>query len=320
MSCEFTCPHCSQVMECEDEWHGLQAVCPTCGKQTTLPAAPTALALVLPPLVQVSPAQPPSEPSPSPFVPPPPAQPPSEPSPSPFVPSPSVSSPPKRSNTLFNVISCICVLLAVAGSLFFFLRPSAGEQFNRGIDCYEDGNYAEAVKWFRKAAKRGHAMAQNNLGKCYNNGQGIEQDYAEAVKWFRKAAEQDLADAETILGLRYYNGEGVRQDYAEAVKWFRKAAEQDLAEAETLLGLSYYKGEGVRQDYAEAVGWFKKSAEQGDVFGQLMLGACYFDGTGVKMDNTKAVKWLRKAYHNPKADDNVKQIARETLIDMGEKL
>ena len=36
MSFDFTCPFCSQVMQCEDEWRGRQAKCPTCGKNITL--------------------------------------------------------------------------------------------------------------------------------------------------------------------------------------------------------------------------------------------------------------------------------------------
>jgi len=37
---------------------------------------------------------------------------------------------------------------------------------------------------------RGDALAQNNLGVMYENGQGVPQDYKEAVKWYTKAAEE----------------------------------------------------------------------------------------------------------------------------------
>ena len=40
MSFAFHCPHCSQAMECEDEWHGLQAVCPHCGERITIQTRP----------------------------------------------------------------------------------------------------------------------------------------------------------------------------------------------------------------------------------------------------------------------------------------
>ena len=38
-------------------------------------------------------------------------------------------------------------------------------------------------------AKQGDPEAQFNLGLCYNNGTGIEQDYKKTVKWFLKAAK-----------------------------------------------------------------------------------------------------------------------------------
>jgi uncharacterized protein len=59
----------------------------------------------------------------------------------------------------------------------------------------------------------------------YFNGQGVRQNYAEAVKWYRKAAEQGYAWAQYNLGFMYFHGQGVPQDYAEAAKWGRKAAE-----------------------------------------------------------------------------------------------
>ena len=62
--------------------------------------------------------------------------------------------------------------------------------YNKGVEFYEQSNYAEAVKWFRKAAEQGHADAQYHLGWCYRKGEGVPQDTAEAVKWWRKAARQ----------------------------------------------------------------------------------------------------------------------------------
>ena len=47
----------------------------------------------------------------------------------------------------------------------------------------------------------------------------MPQDYAEAVRWYKKAADQGDADAQYDLGVAYYNGEGVPQDYAEAYFW-----------------------------------------------------------------------------------------------------
>jgi TPR repeat protein len=85
-------------------------------------------------------------------------------------------------------------------------------------------DYAEAVKWNRRAAEQGHAKAQYNVGFSYENGQGVLQDYAEAVKWYRRAAEQGQADAQNNLASKFYKGQGVPQNYILAHMWFNLAA------------------------------------------------------------------------------------------------
>jgi uncharacterized protein len=58
----------------------------------------------------------------------------------------------------------------------------------------------------------------------YKRGDGVTQDDAEALKWYRKAAEQGDAVAQYNLGVSYYNGEGVLQDTIAAHMWFNIAA------------------------------------------------------------------------------------------------
>ena len=67
---------------------------------------------------------------------------------------------------------------------------------------------AVVEKWYRKAAERGFAEAQNNLGLICALGRGVLQDDAEAVKWFRKAAEQGYAPAQNNLGEMRRQGRG----------------------------------------------------------------------------------------------------------------
>jgi TPR repeat protein len=172
---------------------------------------------------------------------------------------------------------------------------SPSEMWQLGIKAHDEQNYAEAVKWFRKAAEQGQSEAQYNLGWCYYDGLGVEQSYSEAVKWVRKAAEQGHTYAQNSLGFYYHNGLGVEQSYYEATKWFRKAAEQGHANAQCNLGLCYDSGQGVEQSYSEAAKWFRKAAEQGDANAQCNLGVCYEYGQGVEQNYSEAVKWYRKA-------------------------
>jgi TPR repeat protein len=41
-----------------------------------------------------------------------------------------------------------------------------------------------------KGGRSGNALAQSNLGVLYYHGWGVPQDFAEAVRWYRKAADQ----------------------------------------------------------------------------------------------------------------------------------
>ncbi|GHT48995.1 hypothetical protein AGMMS49936_11670 [Endomicrobiia bacterium] len=37
-------------------------------------------------------------------------------------------------------------------------------------------NYNKAINWIEKAAKQGHAWAQDSLGRMYYGGIGVQQD------------------------------------------------------------------------------------------------------------------------------------------------
>ena len=58
----------------------------------------------------------------------------------------------------------------------------------------------------------------------YAKGQGVPQDYAEAVKWFRKAGDQGYDSAMPMLGISYALGKGVRKDSVQSYFWFSLAA------------------------------------------------------------------------------------------------
>lgn len=51
-------------------------------------------------------------------------------------------------------------------------------------------DHAEAARWFRLAAERGHAIAQANLVRQFYMGQGVPEDYVRSYAWFALAAAQ----------------------------------------------------------------------------------------------------------------------------------
>lgn len=114
------------------------------------------------------------------------------------------------------------------------------------------------VRWLEKAARHGLAPAQFTLAKLHeDNG-----NYAEALRWYRLLAGRGDADSQNDVGHMYETGRGVPQNYAEAANWYRLAADQGNAEAQNNLGTLYAKGRGVPRDDILAYMWFALSAAQ----------------------------------------------------------
>ena len=136
----------------------------------------------------------------------------------------------------------------------------AAQTLDEAVAAYERGDYATAIRGFRKAADQGNAVGQVNLGHAYAEGRGAPQDYQEALKWYRKAAEQGYVPAQIHLGILYFEGRIVPQNYQDSVKWFRAAADQGDALGQFNLGHMYRLGHGVAQDYFQAHKWFNLAA------------------------------------------------------------
>ena len=107
---------------------------------------------------------------------------------------------------------------------------------------------AEAAKWFRVAADKGYAPAQNNLGFFYAEGRGVKKDDTEAVKWYQRAADQNYAPGQMSLGMMYTAGRGVKQSDFEALALYSSAANQGYAPAMANLAEAYAQGRGIQKD------------------------------------------------------------------------
>jgi TPR repeat protein len=71
----------------------------------------------------------------------------------------------------------------------------------------------------RPLAKQGNANAQIALGMMHQRGHGVTQSFAEAVRWYRKAAKGGYVRAYNNLGAMYEAGlGGLTRDYAAALR------------------------------------------------------------------------------------------------------
>ena len=182
--------------------------------------------------------------------------------------------------------------------------------------CYYNGknvakDYAEAFKWFQKAADNGYAEGQYRLGRMYNYGEGINKNKEIAVKLYRQAAQQGYPYAQKALGLCFEEGTGIDENQDSAKYWYDKAypqiciiAESGDLEGEYHLGNCFYFEQGVPQNYEEAVKWYRKAAEHGHSYAQNDLGFCYHYGQGVPENSEEAIKWYKKAAENGYIDAN----------------
>ncbi|WP_433988833.1 hypothetical protein SuNHUV7_26090 (plasmid) [Pseudoseohaeicola sp. NH-UV-7] len=114
--------------------------------------------------------------------------------------------------------------LTVAAALTVFGQVSWAQDFEKGLEAYNNGDYDAALEEWRPLAEQGYARTQYLLGWMYDNGLSVPSDYAEARKWYRLAAEQRDTTALNRLGVIYFYGRNVSQDYDYAFMWYSLAA------------------------------------------------------------------------------------------------
>ncbi len=166
--------------------------------------------------------------------------------------------------------------------------------------CYEQGigmqpNVAEAMRFLQSAAEKGLPMAQCFLGIRYRASVPPVQDFAQALVWYKKSADAGYGRAMMDIGLMHYNGQGTKVDYGEAMKWLKAGAAAGTPAASGFVGDMYYFGHGVPVDYALAMMHYRKAVEGEVPLPMQMIGTMYATGRGVQQDFVQAMAWYRKA-------------------------
>ena len=117
-------------------------------------------------------------------------------------------------------------------SLQVSMIVTMGIAFVVAANC-DEGVYAPlpSGKWITllQKANRGDPRAQNQVAIALVRGEGVVRDYAEAVRWQRKAAVAGYPVAQFNLGIMLYTGDGGQRDMAEAVRWFSNRGGERVA-------------------------------------------------------------------------------------------
>ena len=97
-------------------------------------------------------------------------------------------------------------------------------------------NKSTAAAWYLKGALKGNPCAQNNYGAYLE----LEREqYADALKWYERAAACGNEDSMCNIGLLYDEGRGVERNIAKAREWWEQAVEQGCQKSETMLKLTH---------------------------------------------------------------------------------
>ena len=103
-------------------------------------------------------------------------------------------------------LAVVGTLLFSAGSAWADWEDDWSNAWAEGWVAHQRGDYATALKKWRPLAVLGHSTSQELIGDMYRFGEGVPVNATEAVKWYRRAAEQGAALAQYNLGLKYQRG------------------------------------------------------------------------------------------------------------------
>jgi len=99
-------------------------------------------------------------------------------------------------------------------------------------------NLSKAKYWYEKASNSGDSESLFYLGKIYF----IRGDYAEALKKFKKAESKNYAPAIYRIGRLYQLGKGVIKDEEKAYSYFLQASRKGHLFAKKQISLFYMRG------------------------------------------------------------------------------
>ena len=180
--------------------------------------------------------------------------------------------------------------------------------------CLMEASPGKAWMQMERAAKRGHAAAQEWMGRrCLGEFGGTEKDFACARSYLGQSASLGRPRAQTLLAFLLIDGQGGPVEVLRAIGLYKLAAERGDANAQNNLGEIYETGRGVTRDLDEAIRWYERAAELGLGSAQFNAGRLWAIGVGDRKNSTKARALLLQAEGNgvPQARQVVEWLDRQ---------
>ncbi|KAH8051258.1 hypothetical protein JL722_10959 [Aureococcus anophagefferens] len=169
-------------------------------------------------------------------------------------------------------------------------------------------DHAASLARLERLARKDVPEALNVLATAHRDGLLGEQDDRKAVKFYRRAAKRGSLQAATSLGYLMTKGRGTKQDLYEAMAVWHEAAKKGCAQAQCNLGAELYHdaergrfNAGVTRDkvedtFREAVYWITLAAEQDHQMGIYCVAMLFMKGLTPHLSEDRV--WLEdKKYH-----------------------
>ena len=173
-------------------------------------------------------------------------------------------------------------------------------QFDLGM-CYETGRGVEAdvpaaMHWYGRAMAQGNMAAHFNFGKLWSFGGDGVDDASTPADRFRALADEGDAVAQWVTGLCHESGRaGAVTDADAAARYFQLGAAQGFGPALCSLAGSYEQGLGVSQDPERALSLYHQAAMLNVPAAMYRLGCLFRDGNAVPPDRPQAMAWFKRA-------------------------
>jgi len=166
-----------------------------------------------------------------------------------------------------------------------------GQAYERGYGV--DVNISLAVRWYAEAAGRGHVEANVQLGKMNMLGRGLTRDSSRASEFFSFASRSGHPEATYLLAVLYLEGEGVPRSPERGLGLLNQAANLNHPAALNHLASFYATGSGeISQNRGRAYELFHMAAARGNGDAMFNLGRAYLTGDGLPQDSHQAYLWL----------------------------
>lgn len=147
------------------------------------------------------------------------------------------------------------------------------------------------------------AICENELGKCFEYGTGIEKSAQNALHYYKNAAEHGEYRAQRRLGDAFLKGElELEKSPEKAIEYYQQAANHNDSISLEMIGQCYEKRESVAESPEKAFYYYNLAAEvnlkEGDSSSIYTLARCYEQGRGTKKSLENAIYYYKLAAEN----------------------